>query len=170
MPRLLAALAAVLLVAGCDSSDPDTFRVTDYVGTYTGAVTTSFSTPDTTVTAVTALTVSVAVPAGGNTVVVTMTPAGSAPVVFNGTYDTNGAVFPVPNSTLVVRVAANGAISGAGTVPFFDLGLQATTTGSITSARFLLTANVTVVQGNAEVPAGATGVITFEALRSSVGG
>lgn len=168
----LGALALLLPLAACDSTTDDdggSFDVTAYTGTYTGAATTTFTTPDTTLTTTTALGVAIAAPAGGNAVTITMTPTGGTPVVFSGTYDANGAVFPVPNSTLVMRVDSDGDISGDGTLPFFDVTLDAETSGRITRERFLLTADVRVTEGNDEVPDGATGRIEFEALRSSSG-
>lgn len=172
MIRTLSRLGALLLllvsVAACDSSsDGGDFDVTDYVGIYTGAVTTEFETADSTITAVAPVSITVAAPAGGNTVTLAITPTGGDPITLNGTYDATGAVFPVPNSTLVIRIDGDGDVSGTGTLPFFDVTLRATTAGRVTSARFLLTADFTVTEGTDTTPVGTTGSVRFEALRSS---
>lgn len=171
-PRLGAlALALLLPLAACDSgsdgSDGGDFDVTDYVGTYTGAVTTNFTTADSTITAAAPISIRVAAPASGNTVTLTITPTPGDPITLNGTYDANGAVFSIPNSTLVMRIDGDGDVSGTGTLPFFDVTLRATTTGRVTSARFDLTADVTVTEGSATVPANSSGTVRFEAVRSS---
>ncbi len=167
LPRF-GVLVLLLALAACDSSDGgDTFDVADYVGTYNGTARTTFDGPDGPVEQSTALVVRVTAPASGNTVRITMTPAGGEPIVFNGTHDANGAVFPVPGSTLVMRVDADGDVSGSGTLPFFDVTLQATTSGSVTPQRILITADVEVIEGTPDTPAGTNGEITFEALRVS---
>ena len=163
-------LPFVLALAACDSTDDDaTFVAADYVGTYNGASTVRFDGPDGPVEQSTALAVQVVAPAGGNTVTITMTPEGGDPIVFAGTHDANGAVFPVPGSTLVMRVDADGDVSGSGTLPFFDVVLRATTSGRITPARLLITADVEVTEGTPDTPAGTGGEITFEALRVAGG-
>ncbi len=166
----LGALALVIALAACDSADNDAaFRVADYVGTYNGAATVRFDGPDGPVEQSTPLTVRVTAPAGGNTVTITMTPEGGTPIVFNGTHDADGAVFPVPNSTLVMRVDGDGDVSGSGTLPFFDVTLRATTSGRITPERLLITADVEVTEGTPDTPAGTGGEVTFEALRVAGG-
>ncbi len=172
MIRTLSRFGALLLllvtVAACDSGDSGSdFDVTDYVGTYTGAVTTEFTVADSTVTAATPITVVVAAPSGGNAVTLRITPTGGDPITLSGTYDADGAVFSIPNSTLVMRIDGDGNVSGTGTLPFFDVTLRATMTGRVTTPRFLLTADVTVTEGTDTVPVGTMGSIRFEALRSS---
>lgn len=169
LPRL-GALALVLALSACDSADGGaTFDVADYVGSYNGTATTRFDGPDGPVEQSTALAVVVTAPAGRNTVRITMTPAGGEPIIFNGTHDANGAVFPIPGSTLVMRVDADGDVSGTGTLPFFDVVLQASTSGRITPQRLLITADVEVTEGTPETPAGTEGQVTFEALRVTGG-
>lgn len=169
LPRV-GVLALALTLAACDSADGGaTFVAADYVGTYNGTATTRFDGPDGPVEQSTALVVRVAAPATGNAVTITMTPEGGEPIVFAGTHDANGAVFPVPGSTLVMRVDADGDVSGTGTLPFFDVVLRATTSGRITPQRLLITADVEVTEGTPDTPAGTDGRVTFEALRVSGG-
>ena len=166
----LGALALLLALAACDSTDDaGSFDVADYVGTYNGAATVRFDGPDGPVEQSTPLVVRVVAPAGGNTVTITLTPEGGEPIVFAGTHDADGAVFPVSGSTLVMRVDADGDISGTGTLPFFDVTLRATTSGRVTPERLLITADVEVTEGTPDTPAGTEGQVTFEALRVAGG-
>lgn len=171
MPALrpfgLALAAVLLLLTGCDSSDDDTFDVTEYVGTYDGTVTIAVDGEDPSEAPV-AIVVSASESA--RTVTLSIGTGGDAPLVIPGTFDANGAVFPIASagSTLILRVDADGDISGSGTMPFFDVVVDVDADGRITRPSLTMTLDFEVIEGNGgTTPTGDTGRVTFSGTRST---
>lgn len=170
----LALLAGLLALAACDSGGDDAFDVGDYVGQYSGTVTTTFRNGPTTTSTTAPLVVTVATPGASNVVTVTFdagpAEAGGedpAPATIPGTYSDTGARFAVADgaNSFVFTVDEDGDIDGSGNSQFFGLGLTLSPSGRITGQQFDLDVDVVVAMGNADVPTGSTGLISIDAAR-----
>lgn len=183
-PRLLSVLLAGLVLAaaptvltGCDAGDSDDgglFSIETYLGTYTGTSTTTSQVGGVSQTVVQPASVVVARGAveGEGTVTLDLGPAAPgaddpAPIVLEGTYDEDGVElrFPDDNVSLVVRVDADGDISGNGTAPVFDLTVELEADGRATADSFDLSIGAVVTTGNDDVPVGSSFSVVIEADR-----
>lgn len=157
-----------LAVVGCDSGSDTPFDVSAYVGTYTGTILLTENGSDAPDPIETPATVVVSASESARTVRIAISSDGTDALVLNGTYDEDGAVFPLTDngSTVVLRVDGDGDISGSGTTPFFDVTVRLEADGRATSSRFDLTLDFTVTEGNGgTTPTGTSGTVRVEAQK-----
>lgn len=162
----IGALVLILLLAGCDGSESDGFALDPYLGTYAGPITASVTFPDGLGTAFRANATATFADLGDGRVRFTLLveQTGQAPLVYEGTHDAGGMRFQLEQDTLMFDLAfdEDGEADGEGSLQFYGLALDGEADGQLAPERLNLLLDLTVTQGNFNVPEGSTALIQFD--------